>query len=309
MQVFFQRGIGPSALVHVRSIRYLAITARTQMSLPFTYYLRRYGLYYHFPARPILHPVKSSLKFRSFSGSNNWPNGQKAPMNPPEDAQRQTFTEQQQIQEENRDPIPRACWLRPRNIILGILISTIFVFGISLLLIGYAGWKLYQEMRYKKKLREAFDTLDEDHDGLVSIDDLWSKWRQIQMEVLSWKPKECENDFRMFWARIVEIGDKSLGDCNNTVLDIFQFSDLVAAVLFNSANVDGKNFITEADLRALAGNIPDIKTKDVDKITGFIFSQFDLDEDGQITLQDVQFRLREELKKDSPKSKNSKSCY
>jgi len=306
MKVFFQRGIGPSSLVRVRSIGYLAITTRTQWSLPFTCYLRRYGLYYHLSARPISHPVKSGLNFRSFSSSNNWPDGQK---NQPEDAERKAVAEQPQIQEENRAAIARGRWLRPRNIILGIIISSIFIFGISLLLIGYAGWKLYQEMRYKKKLREAFDTLDEDHDGLVSIDDLWSKWRQIQMEVSSWKPKECEDEFRMFWARVVEIGDKTLGDCNETVLDIFQFSDLVAAVLFNAANVDGKNFITEADLRALAGNIPDIKTKDVNKITGFIFSQFDLDEDGQITIQDVQFRLRAELEKDSAKSENSKSCY
>jgi len=292
MQAFFQRSTRTSATsVRVRSLRYVAIAARTQLSLIFPYNVRRYGSFHHLPARIILPSVKSCLKYRNFSGFNHKSNDPQTSLNHHQDQQRQ-----------NEAPVLRKGWSRATKIFFGIFVFLILNIIMFLLLVRYAVGKLFAEISYKKKLYDAFNALDEDHDGLITIDDLWTKWRQIQKEVSSWKPKDCEDEFRKSWARVVAIGDKTLGDCIDNNLDIFQFSDLVAAVLFNASNVDRQDFITEEELRAIANTIPDVKTTDVDKIIGLIFSEFDLDGDGRITLEDVQFRLRAELETDSSQS-------
>jgi len=292
MQVFFQRsGKTSAAAVRVKSMTHLAIAARTQLSLIFPYNARRYGSFHQLPARIILPSVKSFPKYRNFSGFNHKSNDPRTSLNQHWDQQRQ-----------NEAPVVRKGWSRATKIFLGIFVFIILNIVMLLLWVSYAVGKLFAEISYKKKLYDAFNALDEDHDGLITIDDLYTKWRQIQKEVSSWKPKDCEDEFRKSWARVVAIGDKTLGDCIDNNLDIFQFSDLVAAVLFNASNVDRQDFITEEELRAIANTIPDVKTTDVDKIIGLIFSEFDLDGDGRITLEDVQFRLRAELETDSSQS-------
>jgi len=305
MKIFCPRGIGLSVAQQINSSRFLAVGSRIPWSITFLWQSRRFASCSNLSTRRMVPLFKSCHNARSFSGFSNKPTEQeKTPVN-----QQQPFLQQQQMWQQNQAPVVQPYvkkgWSRRTKIIVGVIFFIVFVFVFFLLFISYKLGKIFEQMSYQKKLQDAFELLDENQDGLVTIDELVVKWESLKKEVATWDYKEgYEDEFKAFWSRIEEIGDKTLNDCNDAVLNIFQFSDLVAAVLFTAANVDDQDFITEADLRALAANFPEIKSKDVDKLMIVIFSEFDLDEDGQISLQDVRFRLRAELMKDSSLSKN-----
>jgi len=185
---------------------------------------------------------------------------------------------------------------RSKKIVLGMLGFTLFGFVTMLISIGFA-LKWIASMTYGDFLRRAFNFFDDDGDGVVRVEDLQSKWSMKLKEVTTeCSDNVCDDAFKLFWSRLAPAVEKCLADCNNPI-NIYDFNDLVAGVLFTVVDVDANEYITEADIRAISDAFPE-RDGDIDQLIEWIMRECDLDNDGRISLRDVQFRLRTELEAD-----------
>jgi len=191
----------------------------------------------------------------------------------------------------------KKAWSRRKKIVIGLLVCTLSGLIFILVSIGYALMWI-SEMSYGDFLFRAFNYFDDDGDGVVRVEDLQSKWSIKLKEVTTeCSDNVCDDAFKLFWNRLAPAVENCLAKCNNPV-NIYDFNDLVAAVMFTVVDVDENEYISEADIRSMAEIFPDRDESELDQLIEWVMRECDLDNDGRISLRDLQFRLRAELEAD-----------
>lgn len=144
------------------------------------------------------------------------------------------------------------------------------------------------EEAVKQKLKEAFDSVDEDGDGVISADDL-----KTVLENAGFKPTDDQCEAIIAAADQDGSGNLAFEEFAMAVLKVAVVLIIAATLraLFNALDTDGSGYITADNLKSIveeAGYSDQVSPDAIDELIG----KCDADGDGRVGFEDFLLALK-----------------